>query len=397
MKRPIAATREKIMERRFLTVLFTVIGCLLHSPSPVAAWGTAPKETSVVFTGTWQVNNPYCVVRIPAIVASNDGTTLLAFAEGRASGADNGNIDVILKRSVDGGETWGPTQVIWSDGLNTCGNPAPVVDRVTGTIWLHMARNDGEDSQQDVVNGSRKPRTAWLTSSPDNGATWSAVQNIDASIREPHWRWYGTGPCNGIQLRNGRLVIPTHSSARIKGDGGDHDEFYPFVIYSDDHGVSWHSGAPSGNNGCECTVAELPDDSLMLNIRQYPNMPGSRGVAVSKDGGLSWPDPIDDENLADVGCQGSLLQYTTQPEYAKNRLLFCNPTGLGPDRTEIAVQLSYDNGKTWAFSKVIQQESSGGYSNLVVLPDMSIGVLYEAAPCNIIKFTRFTLEWLTDG
>ena len=95
----------------------------------------------------WAVNQPesldylfksgtdgYECFRIPAIVKSPKGT-VLAFAEGRRNGcSDTGSIDLVLKRSVDEGRTWGPLQVVWTDGNNTCGNPAPVVDDVTGKI-----------------------------------------------------------------------------------------------------------------------------------------------------------------------------------------------------------------------------------------------------------------------
>jgi len=147
----------------------------------------------------------YRVFRIPAIVVSNRGT-LLAFCEGRRDGGgDSGDIDLVRKRSFDGGKTWGPLGVVWDDGPHTCGNPCPVVDRSTGTIWLHLTRNDGRDHQRAIDAGtSREPRTAWGTKSADDGATWSEPVNISPAVRKPHWRWYGTGPCNAIQPRSGR-------------------------------------------------------------------------------------------------------------------------------------------------------------------------------------------------
>ena len=92
-----------------------------------------------VFTGG---TNAYDTYRIPALIATNTGT-LPAFCEGRRNGrSDTGNIDLLLKRSANGGKTWSEQQIVWDDGANTCGNPCPVVDRTTGVIWLTNVNAD---------------------------------------------------------------------------------------------------------------------------------------------------------------------------------------------------------------------------------------------------------------
>jgi len=342
----------------------------------------------------------YRTFRIPAIVVSGRGT-LLAFCEGRRkSSSDTGDIDVVLKRSFDGGKTWGPLELVWDDGPHTCGNPCPVVDRDTGTIWLHLTRNDGRDRQGEIDAGtSREPRTAWVTNSTDDGATWRKPVNISPSVRKPHWRWYGTGPCNGIQTRSGRLVVPTCYSAWVEKDGRGFANYYPNVVYSDDHGKSWRSGGAAGDNAGEGTVVELSDGSLMINVRNWPHLTRGRGVAKSDDGGLTWSDPKIDQFLVDSGCQASLLSYTAKPEFARSRLLFSNPASLEPRRHKMTARLSYDDGKTWPVSKVIHSGPSA-YSNLVVLPDLSLGCLFECGEKHAyetITFTHFTLDWLADG
>ena len=393
------------------------------APKQAQEAGNSPKEleppskVAVFVSG----QEGYKIFRIPAIVVSTRGT-LLAFCEGRRhGGSDTGDIDTVLKRSFDGGKTWGPLQVVWDDGPHVCGNPSPVVDRATGIIWLHMTRNDGRDSQGAIDAGtSREPRTAWVTKSSDDGATWSKSIDISPMVREPHWRWYGTGPCNGIQTRTGRLVIPTCYSAWVeKGENAfakyypslvgranlgypvekGFANYYPNVIYSDDHGETWHTGGAAGDNAGESTVAELSDGSLMINVRNWPVLTGGRGVAISADGGLPWSEPKIDHVLVDSGCQASLLGYTSQPEYAKNRLLFSNPASLQPPRHKLTVRLSYDDGKTWPVAKGIHA-GPAAYSNMVVLPDMSLGCLYECGnkhAYETITFAHFTLEWLTDG
>ena len=339
----------------------------------------------------------YHTFRIPAIVVSSRGT-LLAFCEGRRCGrGDSGDVDTVLKRSFDGGRTWGPLQVVWDDGPNVCGNPCPVVDRATGTIWLHLTRNDGRDDQGQIDTGtSHEPRTAWVTRSTDDGATWSKPIDISSSVRRPDWRWYGTGPCNGIQTRTDRLVIPTCYSAWVKEGFAN---YYPNVIYSDDHGTTWQTGGTAGDNAGEGTVAELPDGSLMINVRNWPVLTGGRGVAVSTDGGETWSKPKTDLHLTDTGCQASLLNYTSRPEFAKNRLLFCNPASVEPPRHRLTVRLSYNDGKTWPVAKVLEP-GPAAYSSLVILPDMSLGCLYEGGNEHAyekITFARFTIDWLSNG
>ncbi|MFV1963983.1 MAG: exo-alpha-sialidase [Pirellulaceae bacterium] len=381
-----------------MSVALGVGGAEVSSKGDNSAKAVKPPSKLAVFTSGQE---GYHTFRIPAIVVSGKGT-LLAFCEGRRGAhGDTGDIDTVLKRSFDGGLTWGPLQVIWDDGPHVCGNPCPVVDRTTGTIWLHSTRNDGRDHQRAIDAGtSREPRTAWVTKSTDDGATWSKPIDISPMVRKPHWRWYGTGPCNAIQTRSGRLVIPTCYSAWVEKDGKGFANYYPNVIYSDDHGKTWQTGGTAGDSGSEATLAELSDGSLMINVRNWPHLTRGRGVAVSKDGGLSWSEPTIDEVLIDSGCQASLISYTSRPTYAKNRLLFSNPASLSPRRHKLTVRLSYDDGKTWPVARLIHAGYSA-YSNLVVLPDVSLGCLYEAGKprgsASTIDFAAFTLDWLTDG
>ena len=135
----------------------------------------------------------YDTYRIPALVVTVDGT-VLAFCEGRKDGrGDAGNIDMLLKRSTDGGQTWSEQQVIWDDGPNTCGNPAPVVDRETADIHLLMTWNRGDDHERDIIAGtSTDTRRVYVTRSKDDGATWSEPREITATTKLPNWTWYAT-------------------------------------------------------------------------------------------------------------------------------------------------------------------------------------------------------------
>ena len=340
---------------------------LLHAlPNATPADGS-PHETDRVPVFL-SATEDYHTFRIPALVVSNRGT-LLAFAEGRKSaGNDTGDIDVVLRRSSDGGRTWQPMQVIADMQLDTIGNPCPVVDHTTGAIFLLLTRNHGEDKQKDIEGGtSREPRTVWLTRSDDDGRSWSSPIDISATTRQPDWGWYGTGPGNGIQLTSGRLVVPCHHTPAKSHVQSAH------VIYSDDHGQSWQLGGVCGPNCGESAVAEAADGSLVMSMRPHPKSNGERLWSTSHDAGLSWSKPI--AKLADPGCQGSLIRTPSITGGVTPALAFLNPNN-DQQRTNLSLQLSTDGGRDWPIAIVIDA-GPAAYSSVALLPDGRIGCLYE--------------------
>ena len=93
----------------------------------------------------------YHTYRIPALITTPKGT-LLAFCEGRRNGGgDSGDIDLLLRRSFDNGKTWQPIQTIADMGEDTIGNPAPVIDQKTGTIFLLLTQNPGKLSEKQIT------------------------------------------------------------------------------------------------------------------------------------------------------------------------------------------------------------------------------------------------------
>src|SRR5262249_30310020 len=175
---------------------------------------TEPVHTPLFISG----KEGYHTFRIPALLVTPGGT-ILAFCEGRKKGrGDSGDIDVVLKRSTDGGKTWKALQVIADDGGNTVGNPCPVVERSTGTIWLLLTHNLGKDNERTIRDGSSKgTRRVWVMKSTDEGATWSKPADITNAVKKKTWTWYATGPGVGIQLTSGRLVIPCdHTEAKTR-------------------------------------------------------------------------------------------------------------------------------------------------------------------------------------
>ncbi|MBC8229320.1 exo-alpha-sialidase [bacterium] len=350
-----------------------------------------PRQTDVFVSG----QDGYQTYRIPSVIVTSKGT-VLAFCEGRKnSSSDAGDIDIVLKRSFDRGKTWEPMQIIWDDGSNTCGNPCPVIDHDTGTIWLLLTHNLGEDREGKIWDGTSKgTRTVWVMNSTDDGETWSKPVDITKTAKAPNWSWYATGPGVGIQLSHGlhksRLVVPCDH-----GIAGSRD-YHAHVIYSDDHGATWKcGGSVPDKTTSECQVVELMDGTLMLNIRNHFRETYRRTIAFSKDGGLTWSDVKLDPILTDPHCQASLIGYTDKQTDKKNWLLFSNPAST--TRRRMTVRLSYDEGETWSASKLLHPGPSG-YSCLTVLPDKTIGCFYERGdrnPYEKITLAQFTLDWLT--
>ena len=366
---------------------FTLAGNLQMPPKPL-------PHVDVYAKGA----GDYHTYRIPAVVITKQDT-LLAFCEGRKDGSgDAGNIDMLVRRSKDLGATWTTTEVIWSDAANTCGNACPVVDQDTGTIWLPMTWNLGSDHEGQIMKGtSQHPRHVYVTHSTDDGLTWSEPKRISISTRRDHWRWYATGPGNAIQLtrgpHKGRLLIPANHSDHA--DPARHP-YRSHVFWSDDHGKSWELGGVHEDRTNESAVVELSDGSILQSMRSYHNK-HNRAHATSSDGGQTWGPVQLVEALQTPVCQGNILRYSWREDAdrgGKSRILYCSPAGQG--RTHLTIHVSYDEGKTWPVNKLVHAGGSA-YSNMIVLPNGKIGILFEKDGYQTISFTIVTLAWLEDG
>jgi sialidase-1 len=349
----------------------------------------AIEQTDVFVAG----EGGYHTYRIPAVLRAANGD-LLAFCEGRKNGGgDAGDIDLLLKRSSDGGRTWGPTQLLWDDADNTCGNPCPVLDAATGAIWLLLTHNLGADREKDIVARTvRGSRTVWLASSKDHGATWTHPVEITATTKDPTWTWYATGPGIGIQIQHGphagRLIVPCDYNYDEPGSGrkaekGSH------IIYSDDHGATWRLGGTIKPGMNECQVAELFDDrgTLLIDMRSYLGR-GVRAESRSSDGGLTWSAAADAPALVEPVCQASLLRHD-----AAKLLLFANPADH-KQRVNLTVRASRDNAQTW-HDVVVLHAGPAAYSSLVALSPNEAGCLYERGEKRAyerITFARFNVK-----
>ncbi len=357
-------------------------GAALAAPVHAAAASPQPCTTSVPYTSGTE---GYHTFRIPALVRTDSGD-LLAFAEGRVeSGSDTGAIEVVVRRSTDGGCTWGPLSVVSSNGDATAGNPSPVV-LPNGDVVLLTTRN-GRVTEHEIMAGEvsqEDTRRVWVQRSTDGGRTFSPAREITDVAKAPDWRWYATGPGHAIVLRNseyaGRIVVPAnHSSAPPEGsdDVGTEAKYYgAHSLISDDGGHTWRIGFTDDRTdgviaANETTVAELPDGTLYFNSRDHGTAEGNRVDAYSTDGGESLVAPYGiQKSIVDPRVQGSVLQTTK-----RNVLLFSAPSHP-TERRAMAVRVSRDGGRNWRVAYTVSDDPAA-YSDLVQLNRHTIGLLYE--------------------
>lgn len=377
-------------------ISFLATASFLASLLPVST-GLADVPATTVFEAG---RDGYKVFRIPAIVDAANGD-LLAFCEAR-QGGDASEIDLVLKRSSDGGKTWGPIEIAQEsdDFLSlfgedtpeiTIGNPAPVVDHLDpnhpGRLWLPFTL------ENDRV---------FVTYSDDSGKNWAPRREITEDVKKEPWGWYATGPVHSIQLQRaphcGRLVIPCDH--RLSDDGEDRGPSGVHAVISDDHGKTWRIGAldetyEDGLNANETTVVELNDGSLYFNTRnQNGEAPGTRGEAWSRDGGESfesgsadWKEfrPVETEVLDPPVVQCALLRAST------DLIVFSGPDENGPTgkgRSDLRIRYSKDEAKTWHDGPLIHT-GPAAYSDMVQVDEDTVGILFEAGEEGTYESIRF--------
>lgn len=357
-------------------------------------------------------NDGYKNYRIPAIISLLNGD-LLAFCEGRVNGAgDFGHVNIVMKRSTDKGKTWGSLQVVAENGDMQAGNAAPVVDLTDpaypkGKIFLFYNTGNNQEGEVRKGNGLRE---VWYKTSFDNGRTWSDAVNITTQVHRPKqpqinaaynfsedWRSYANTPGHAMQFQNGKFkgrifVAANHSASAPQNHFTD---YAAHGFYTDDHGKTFHLGATVNIPGSnESMATELSGDKLMMNSRNQKGDVRARIVSISSDGGATWDTSYFDQTLIDPVNQGSIL--TIGKQHGKNIVAFCNAADT-KRRDNLTLRISYDDGKTWSKSFLIDKSEDGSkgdftaYSDLVKLGKKKIGVVYERNGYREIDFT--VVKW----
>lgn len=308
----------------------------------------------------------YSAYRIPSCIALPNGR-IIAFIEGRKnSSSDYGCIHILARISDDGGQVFGAPFLVADDGENTVGNPSPIFDSDTGKLFLLLNGNRSEEGEALILQG-KAPRSVLVCESADFGNSWSPLRDITASAKEPNWTWHAVGPCHGLQLRSGRLIAPCNHAV-LNAEKNASGPYISGTLYSDDHGATWLPGGDVGPYTNECSLAELSDCTLYMNMRSYHGK-NLRAVARSRDCGNTWDEMHLDEALVEPVCQGSVLAVP-----GTDTLYFSNPAATHRER--LTLRMSGDGGRTWPTALLIQQ-GPAAYSDIALLPDGTIFVLYE--------------------
>jgi sialidase-1 len=364
-------------------------------------------------------SNDYYTYRIPSIVSSPKGSLLAFCAARKGGGGDWDPIDIVMRRSDDGGKSWGPMKLIAHRENLLCDNAMPVSDFVTGEVHLLY--------QVDYAR-------CYYIKSGDDGLTWSEIVDITGTLDEFKkvypWVVLAPGPGHGIQLQNGRLIVPFWlSDGGGKEFGPNHRGHRPSIVvsvFSDDHGKTWNAGevaVPDNDTTVipnETSCVQLADGRVLFNSRNE-SINYRRLFTYSKDGATNWSKPYFADAFFEPKCFGSMCRYSLQPFQSKNRILFCNPdsrqdpwvaskpstprSARNRHRTNLIIRMSYDEGNTWPVSKVIDA-GIAGYSDIAVTPDGLIHIFYEGGSIQgteshfknaHMSVVSFNLEWLTDG
>ncbi len=304
--------------------------------------------------------------RIPALTTLPDGT-IVAVADKRIDKLSDlpGNIDVVCRRSTDGGRTWSDyITVAEHDSIGGYGDPAIIYDRRSGDILVISSHGNGL--------WQKEPAHISVSRSKDGGRTWLPAVDINNQILTSDPNGKQPIKCNSafassggaVQLKNGRIMFVLIT--RKEGV----EKFPCYAIYSDDGGYKWKVAKnPATLDGDESKITQTADGKVLMSIRN--RWKGYRKNALSLDNGKTWKEQPEWDNLYDVACNGDFITYNYN---GKEYLLQSLPAG--PWRSNITIYASADGGKTWPISHRVSA-GPGAYSAMTILADGSLGVLTE--------------------
>ena len=254
----------------------------------------------------------------------------------------------------------------------------------------------------------------WMSYSDDDGKTWSAPQDITPMVKADWMKFLGVGPGVGITLRTGphkgRIVVPVYTTNRTNHLNGSQSSR---IIYSDDHGKTWHMGGGVNDNrklydgtvvdsstmnnyyaqNTEASVVQLNNGDLKLFMR---GLTGDLQVATSHDGGLTWDNNVERYDVPDVYVQ---MAATHTVQNGKEYILLANANGPGRKNGYIRVARVEEDGQlTWLHHHLIQ-EGEYAYNSLQQIGPDEFGLLYEHhAPGGVpytLSFKKFNWDFLT--
>ena len=351
--------------------------------------------------------------RIPGLAKTKNGTLIAVFDARHDSSRDlQGDIDIAIHRSLDNGKTWLPMQTVldmhnWG-GLpqkyNGVSDACILVDKNKGDIYIAGLWMFGAlDKNGKWIEGLNDKSDYWIhqwkakgsqpgfgikqtcqfliTKSSDNGLSWGFPRNI-TEAKDSLWWLYAPAPGCGITLSDGTLVFPSQ---------GRDQNGKPFsnITYSFDNGRTWKASRPAYNNVTECSIVQLDDTSLMLNMRDNRNKGHKNGngrrICITKNMGETWCEhSTSRRSLIEPTCMASLYKH----DYSHNGntvLLFCNPNDYNV-RRNMTLKMSVDNGETWPskYWILFDEYKCAGYSCMTSIDKNTIGILYESNLADLV-------------
>ena len=331
--------------------------------------------------------------RIPAIATATDGSLVTLTDKRKYNSTDlPEDIDIVARRSTDGGKTWSePVMVAQGLGRNAGYGDAVIIKAKSGKLIAVFVGGVGL-----WASTAANPIRTYVSTSSDNGITWTPSRDITnqifgAGCADPirkQWKASFCGSGHGLCTRSGRIMVV---GAVVEPNLGNSLQNYAY--YSDDEGETWKVSSRAIAGGDEAKVVELNNGDILMSSR----ISGNRLWAKSSDGGVTWGQRNSWADIWGNACNGDIIRYTsTLDGHSKNRLLHTLPNDA--TRKNVTVFLSYDEGQTWPIKKTLCAGTSA-YSSLTVLPDGTIGAYIEedeSIPYRMV-FVNFSLKWLTNG
>jgi sialidase-1 len=289
--------------------------------------------------------------------------------------------------------------------------------------------NKAEHGERDVAAG-KSVRRFFTIESTDHGRTWTNERDITEQVHRPNlpayttvhtdaaeryahpddWRANFPPVGHAIQLRggvNGDLVTRGRLFFACYVTIGDHTilQGQAFAAWSDDHGQTWQHSDPAPIIGVnEMMGIERSDSSVLVNFRNYttpeagPDPEGrgqlefrfdERGAVIIPTTHTKHPELP----TPGFGLQGSIVRYSWPNARFPNGLLLFSSADDREERARMTVWASLDEGATWPVKRLVDAGPSA-YSDLAVLPDGRIALLYELGGEDGMRLAVFDLAWL---
>jgi len=366
--------------------------------------------------------------RIPGLTTSTTGTLIATYDVRRQSSRDlQGDIDIGLSRSTDGGTTWKPMQIALNRGawgglpekFNGISDACILVDEKSNAIfvaglWMHGVLDENGKWIEGLSESSADWNHQWrskgsqpgfgvkqtsqflITKSTDDGQTWSEPVNLTEMCKKEYWWLWAPAPGHGIMLKDGTLVFPTQGRDNTGNS-------FSNITWSKDEGKTWTTSNMASHGTTENMIVQLSDGSIMINARDGSNkgnlsLTNGRVISVSSDLGKTWTvHPTSRNALIEPACMASLHKHEyTENGQKKSILLFSNPNSK-TNRDNMTIKVSFDNGETWPekYWMLLDQKSGRGYSCLTSIDEQTIGILYEGSQADMV-FQKIALSELTD-